>query len=76
MYGLEKENKNKFMFDLERELKEHPGRGKELLLKTENRIQEIKVALREGAKEKEFDNLGILLHAYTALQRVLKRVVK
>ena len=78
MYGLEKGKKGgeKFMFDLELEIRDRPGRGKELLLKAENRIQEIKKALREGAGENEFDKLGILLHAYTALQKVLKKAVK
>jgi hypothetical protein len=79
MYGLEKgkkDNKGKFMFDLEVEIKQHPKRGQELLEKTEHRIQAIKKTLREGAKEGEFDKLGILLHGYTALQKVLKKAVK
>jgi hypothetical protein len=78
MYGLEKGKGEKklFQFDLEVEMKERPGRSKELLLKAENRIQEIKKALREGASDKEFDKLGILLHGYTSLQKVLKKVGK
>ena len=78
MYGLGKEKKGgkNFMFNLELEIQDRPGHGKELLLKAENRILEIKTALREGAKDKDFDKLGILLHGYTALQRVLKKVVK
>ncbi len=49
MYGLEKGKKGgeKFMFDLEREIKDRPGRGKELLEKAEKKIHEIKQALRE-----------------------------
>jgi hypothetical protein len=76
MYGLEQGKKGvkKFVFDLEREIKERPGHGKELLAKAEKRINEIKQALREGAKGKDFDNLGILLHGYTSLQKVLKKV--
>ncbi|MBF8263132.1 MAG: sctE [Parachlamydiales bacterium] len=78
MYGLEKGKKGpgKFMFDLEVELKERPGRSKELLLKAENRIQEIKQALRVGASDKDFDQLGILLHGYTALQKAIKKAAK
>jgi hypothetical protein len=78
MYGLEKgkKDKEKFMFDLERDIKDRPSRGKELLNKAEKRMQEIKHALREGASGKDFDNLGVLLHAYTALQKVLKKIVK
>jgi hypothetical protein len=77
MYGLEKgKGGNKFMFDLELELRDRPGRSKELLLKAENRMNEIKKALREGASEKDFDKLGVLLHAYTALHKVLKKAEK
>lgn len=77
MYGLEKGKKGKdFMFDLERELKERPGRSKELLLKAENRIQEIKKTLREGASDKDFDKLGILLHGYNALKKTIAKAAK
>ena len=74
MFGLEKKPGEKFNFDLEKEIKERPSRGKEILDKVEKRIQEIKKNLREGAKEKDFDELGILLHAYAALQKVLRKV--
>ena len=79
MYGLEKGKKGggeKFMFDLELELRDHPGRSKELILKAQNKIQEIKKALREGAGEKDFDKLGVILHAYTSLEKVLKKAAK
>ncbi len=75
MYGLEKK-KEKFAFDLEKEIKEKPTRGKEILKKVEDRIQEIKKLLREGQNEKEFDNLGVLLHGYAALQKVIRKVAK
>ena len=55
MYGLEKQPGEKFAFDLEKEIKEKPHRGKEILEKAEKRIQEIKKLLREGANEKDFD---------------------
>ncbi len=77
MYGLKKDKDDKkFMFDLELEICEHPARGKELLEKAEKRVHEIKTALRQGTDEKDFDKLGILLHGYTALQKVLKKVGK
>lgn len=77
MFGLEKgKDRGKFMFDLEMEIKDRPSHGKELLDKADQRIQEIKKALREGASEKDFDKLGILLHGYTALQKVLKKIGK
>lgn len=76
MYGLEKKGGEKFLFDLEKEIKENPTRKKELLQNAEKQALEIKKLLREGANEKEFDRLGILLHGYTSLQKVLKKVGK
>lgn len=74
MFGLEKGNKRqRFVFDLEKKIKEQPGYKKELLQKAEKHINELKKMLREGANEKDFDRLGILLHGYTALQKVLKK---
>lgn len=75
MYGLEQQPKGeKFAFDLEKEIREHPHRSKEILSMVEARIGEIKKHLREGANEKDFDKLGILLHGYAALQKILKKV--
>ncbi len=74
MFGLEKQPGEKFAFDLEKEIKEKPTRGKEILDMAEKRILEIKKNLREGADEKDFDKLGILLHGYAALQKVLRKV--
>lgn len=76
MYGLEKKPGEKFEFDLEKEIKRDPAQGKKILEKAEHRMQEIKKLLREGANEKDFDRLGILLHGYSALQKVLKKVAK
>ena len=77
MYGLEeKEKREKFAFDLEKRIKNEPQHLKELLEKAEKRIAEIKKLLREGANEKDFDRLGILLHGYAALQKVLKKAGK
>jgi hypothetical protein len=74
MFGLEKKPGEKFAFDLEKEIKERPIRGKEILEKVEKRIHDIKKNLREGADEKDFDQLGILLHGYAALQKVIRKV--
>jgi len=76
MYGLGKEPKGKFAFDLEKEIKEQPTHGKKILDKAEQRTLEIKKQLREGVDSKDFDQLGILLHGYAALQKVLKKVMK
>ncbi len=74
MYGLEKKPGEKFAFDLEKKIKDKPAHAKELIEKAEHKIAQIKKQLREGANEKEFDHLGTLLHGYTALQKVLKKV--
>jgi hypothetical protein len=76
MFGLEKETTKRFAFDLEKELKEKPARGKEILENVEQKIHEIKKMLREGANEKDFNQLGILLHGYASLQKVLKKATK
>lgn len=76
MFGMEKKTGKKFEFDLEKEIRENPSRGKEILAKVEKRIQEIKKKLREGQNEKDFDRFGILLHGYSSLQKVLKKISK
>ena len=63
-----------FEFDLEKDLKKDPSKVKELLKNAEAKIHEIKTQLREGSKGAELDNLGVLLHGYTALQKVLNRL--
>jgi hypothetical protein len=74
MFGLEKKGKGLFEFDLEKELKSDPSKAKELLKTVEARIQAIKNSLRQGTGSEDFDKLGILLHGYAALQRVLTRI--
>lgn len=66
----------KFEFDLEKEIKDNKVRGKEILHTVEERMSELKKMLREGAHEKDFDQLGVLLQGYTALQKVIKKVAK
>ena len=74
MYGLEKTPKAMFEFDLEKDLKKDPSKARELSKSAEGKIQEIKNQLREGIKGPDLDNLGVLLHGYTALQKVLNRI--
>ena len=74
MFGLEKKGPGLFEFDLEKELKSNPSKTKELLKSIETRIQEIKNTLRQGTDTEDFDKLGVLLHGYAALQKVLTKV--
>ncbi len=76
MYGLEKKAKGPFEFDLEADLKKDPNKAHQLLKIAESNIHEIKGMLRHGAETEDFDNLGILLHGYSALQKVLNKISK
>ncbi len=78
MFGLEKDKKQKekFAFDLEEDLSKHPEKMKALLAKAQARMDELKKLLREGQSSEDFDQYGILLHGYAALQRVLKKVAR
>ena len=75
MYGLEKKPKHVFEFDLEKDLKKDPHKVRQLLKTTEEKINGIKIQLREGAKGPELDQLGVLLHGYSALHKVLSRLI-
>ncbi len=76
MYGLEKKPSGPFEFDLEMDLKKDPKKAKELSQSVEEQIGKLKTLLRQGAENEDFDDYGVLLHGYAALQRVLKRVTK
>ena len=70
----EKKGKALFEFDLEKELKSNPNKAKELLKTVEGRIQEIKTTLRQGTESEDFDQFGVLLHGYAALQKILTKI--
>lgn len=74
MYGLEKKPSGPFEFDLEIDLKKDPKKTKELNKSVDDRMGKLKTLLRQGAENDDFDEYGVLLHGYAALQRVLKRV--
>lgn len=74
MFGLEKKQKALFEFDLEKELKEDATKKQQLSKTVETRIQEIKNILRQGSSSADFDNYGILLHGYAALQKIVNKI--
>lgn len=76
MFGLEKKPKEPFQFDLEAELHQDPAKAKALLKEIDERVGKLKNLLRQGAETDDFDDYGVLLHGYAALQRVLKRVIE
>lgn len=76
MYGLKKNKKPVlFEFDLEKDLADDK-KSKELLESVEKNINELKTTLRQGADSKEFEDLGLLLHGYSSLHKVLTRSSK
>jgi len=76
MFGLEKKPNEPFQFDLEADIRADPGKAKELLLVVEEQMTKLKTLLRQGAETDDFDDYGTLLHAYTALQRIIGRILK
>ena len=76
MFELEKKPREPFQFDLESDLKKDPQKAKELLKEVDERIGQLKNMLRQGAENEDFDEYGVLLHGYAALQRVLKRIIE
>lgn len=74
MFGLEKKGKALFEFDLEKDLKQDPAKAKALLKEIEGHIADLKNVLRQGAESKDFDQYGVLLHGYAALQKVIGKV--
>lgn len=73
MFGMEKK-KALFEFDLEIELKKDSKKKQALLQEVEKKIQELKTSLRGGTSTENFDQFGILLHGYAALQKILNRI--
>ncbi len=73
MFGLEKGKKKEFkFFDLEKDL-ESPKKATDILAKVEKNVQDLKNQIRKGADSKEFEKLGILLHGYSALAKILMK---
>ncbi len=76
MFGLEKKRKPPFEFDLEKDLRHNKKKCKEVLVTIEQRMEDLKKELREGSESENFEQLGILLHGYTALHKVIDKLSK
>ncbi len=76
MFGMEKNEKPAFEFDLEKDLKNDPKKMKVLIEQVNTRTEELKKMLREGTASEDFEQCGVLLHGYAALQKVIKKVTK
>ncbi len=79
MYGLKKEgggpDAEPTQFDLEKEF-EDPATFRKIKDRVETRIQELKKILRSGESKEEYDQFGVLLHAYAALQKLMARAAE
>ncbi len=72
MFGLGKEKKKLFEFDIEKLVRK--GEAKETLDQIEGEVAKCKKKLREGAKQDEFEAYSTLLHGYTAAKKVCERI--
>jgi uncharacterized protein DUF5398 len=75
MYGLEKKGNAPFEFQIETDIREDPSKAKQLLKKVDEIMHEIKNSLRQGASSEDFDALGVMLHGFASLQKVLKKII-
>ncbi len=74
MFGLKKDTKPKiFEFDLEKDLKDD-GKQKAVMQKAEKQVLTIKSQLREGSDSTSFEHLGLLLHGYSALLKIVSNI--
>lgn len=78
MFGLEKKKKKvkPFEFDLEKELKTSESKRLKLLEEISRRKGLLKQMIREGAKEGEFEQCGILLQGFEALEKTLAQITQ
>ncbi|NGX27484.1 MAG: hypothetical protein K940chlam6_01420 [Chlamydiae bacterium] len=76
MFGMEKKPNEPFAFDLEEDLHKDPDKAKALQKEVDERIEELKNLLRQGAETEDFDDYGVLLHGYAALRKVMKKVLE
>lgn len=74
MYGLDKNENKKFLFDLEAELKKDPKKKKDFLDKIAKTIMKLKEEIKIGRDKKSLEDLGILLEGYIAAEKVLKNI--
>jgi hypothetical protein len=75
MFGLEDQKKKKtveFVFELEKELKT-TKKHQEIKKKVNERLQRLKELLRSGEGQESYDRLGVVLHGYASLMKVMSR---
>ncbi len=78
MFGLNKNKNGKepkpfFKFPLETEI-EDADKLQVMMENAEKQILALKTTIKEGASPEDYEKLGTLLHAYSALLKILNRV--
>lgn len=76
MFGLESKQPKRFEFDLEKLLKQNHEEAKKVLNQIDTQTQALKTALNQGTASDNFDQCGVLLQAYAALERIVKRTTR
>ena len=78
MFGLEKKNKKRkpFEFDLEKDLKSDSKKRAKLIEDITQRKAELKSMLREGTKSEDFEQCGVILQGYEALEKIIGDIEK
>lgn len=74
MYGMEKKSRNYFEFDLEKELTSNNKKKTSLIKEAQDNIAEIKAAMKKTNDKGILESFGTLVHGFTALERVLKKI--
>lgn len=80
MFGLEKAaskkqaDKDKDLYDFEVRVRNLAERRK-LTTHIKNQTQQLKTALRKGENQEEYDQLGLLLSSYIALDKLVEKIV-
>ncbi len=76
MFGLEEENRKVFEFDLEKTLKSSKAEKDKIQAAVQKNKTQLKNKMQKGADSDKFEDLGILLHGYVALEKVINKVTQ
>jgi Family of unknown function (DUF5398) len=76
MFGLKKSPKEPFQFDLEKDIKQNPQLGGNLIKEADEHIAELKNNLRAGCSPKLMNEYGVLLQGFAALHKVVHKISK
>jgi len=77
MFGLEDEKTKKlFEFDLEKQIKKSYKEQKKICDRISQKLNQLKTIIREGESSENFDQYVSFCQAYTALERIIKKISK